>query len=302
MQIGVIGLERMGADLVQRLTRQGHECVVFNGSPEKVRRLEEEGAIGTSSLTQFAQLLTKPRVVWLMLPAGAVEEMLLTLMETLGLGDIVVDGGNSYYKDDVRRAKLFNSRGMHYVDVGISGDRAGLEQGYCLMIGGDRQIVDYLTPIFHSLTAGTGEPSCLHCGAVGAGHFVKMVHTSVRGALMQAYAEGFEILHSAGAKTVAEYCYELDIPEIAAAWCRCHIVGSGLLECCARAFAADPNLSASADVALSTEEDTWAMITAIEAAVPAKVLSTALFTRFLLHQSHPLAGKLLTVMDSQAPV
>lgn len=259
MQIGVVGLERMGTQIVQRLTRQGHECVVFNGSLEKVRRLENEGAIGASSLTEFARLLTKPRVVWLMLPVGeVVEQMIATLIETLGLGDIVVDGSNSDYKDDVRRARLLNSRGMHYVDVGISGDRTGLEQGYCLMIGGDTQIVSYLNPIFSSLTseATNAETSCLHCGAVGAGHFVKMVHTGVKAALMQAYAEGFEILHKASAETLAaEYRYEFDLAEIASAWCRCNVIGSGLLEHCAIAFAADSDLSDSAESTLNAEED-----------------------------------------------
>jgi len=313
MQIGVIGLGRMGANIVRRLMHYGHECVVFNRTPDKVRQLEGEGATAATSLDDFVNLLAKPRVVWVMLPAGDVtEETIATLAEKLEPGDIVIDGGNSYYKDDVRRAKLINAKGINYIDVGTSGGVWGLERGYCLMIGGKPEVVSYLDPIFKSLAPGTGdipktpgredlrstaEMGYLHCGSYGAGHFVKMVHNGVEYALMQAYAEGFDIFRNADSEELGEdYRYDLDVADIAEVWRRGSVVGSWLLDLTAMALAENPTLSNYSGYVQDSGEGRWTIIAAIEEAVPTDVLSAALYTRFRSRQEHTFAEKMLSAM------
>lgn len=313
MQLGLIGLGRMGANIARRLIRHGHECVVFNRSPEKVHQLETEGAKGATVLDEFVQLLTSPRVVWIMLPAGDVTEtIVMTLAGKLEPGDIIIDGGNSYYKDDVRRAQDLHEKGIHYVDVGTSGGVWGLERGYCLMIGGEAEIVQHLDPIFSTLAPGAGdilktpgrdrlnptaEQGYLHCGPTGAGHFVKMVHNGVEYALMQAYAEGFDIFHNADSQELPPaYRYHLNVADVAEVWRRGSVVGSWLLDLAALALAEDGDLANYTGYVQDSGEGRWTIVAAIESAVPTDVLSAALYTRFRSRQEHTFTEKVLSAM------
>jgi 6-phosphogluconate dehydrogenase len=313
MQLGMIGLGRMGANMVRRLLRGGHSCVVFNRSADSVHRLASEGATGATSLDEFVRTLTKPRAAWVMVPAGnPTEQTVMTLAQRMEAGDIIIDGGNSYFKDDVRRAKTLKERGILYVDVGTSGGIWGIERGYCMMIGGDAQAVTRLDPIFKTLAPGRGdiprtpgrgtldgtpEEGYLHCGAPGAGHFVKMVHNGIEYGLMQAYAEGFDILRNAGSKELPEDCrYELNLADIAEVWRRGSVVGSWLLDLTAMALLENPTLSNYTGFVQDSGEGRWTIMAAIEEAVPADVLSAALYARFRSRQEHTFAEKLLSAM------
>jgi len=313
MQLGVIGLGRMGGNIVRRLMRGGHQCVVFDTNGDAVSQLAGEGADGAKSVAALVDALAKPRAIWIMLPAGeitgaAVEE----LAAVLEPGDIVIDGGNSFYRDDIARAALLKPRGVHYVDVGTSGGVWGLERGYCMMIGGEREPVERLDPIFATLAPGIGaiertpgratkggsaERGYVHCGPNGAGHFVKMVHNGIEYGLMQAYAEGFDILHSvAKADVPAERRYQLDLADIAEVWRRGSVVSSWLLDLSAIALTEDADLTNYSGAVEDSGEGRWTIMTAIEQAVPADVLSAALYTRFRSRQDHTFAERLLSAM------
>lgn len=313
MQLGMIGLGRMGANIVRRLMHNGHECVVFNRSVDKVKELQREGATGTNSLDGFVAALSKPRVAWVMVPSGEVtEEMVTALGNLMEAGDIIIDGGNSYYKDDVRRAKLLDQKGIHYIDCGTSGGVWGLERGYCLMIGGPEIAVKHLDPIFKTIAPGAGtisrtpgrdtmnataEQGYLHCGPSGAGHFVKMVHNGIEYGVMQAYAEGFDIFKNADLATLPkELRYELNIADIAEVWRRGSVIGSWLLDLAAMALAESPTLSNFSGTVQDSGEGRWTVQAAIEEAVPAEVLTAALFTRFRSRQDHTFAEKVLSAM------
>ena len=313
MQLGMIGLGRMGANMVRRLLRGGHSCVVFDLSADNVHRLASEGATGATSLDEFVRTLTKPRAAWVMVPAGSpTEQTVMTLADRMQAGDIIIDGGNSYFKDDVRRAKTLKERGILYVDVGTSGGIWGIERGYCMMIGGEAQAVARLDPIFKTLAPGRGdipgtpgrgtldgtpEEGYIHCGAPGAGHFVKMIHNGIEYGLMQAYAEGFDILRNAGSKELPEDCrYDLNLADIAEAWRRGSVVGSWLLDLTAMALAENPTLSNYTGFVHDSGEGRWTIMAAIEEAVPADVLSAALYARFRSRQEHTFAEKLLSAM------
>ena len=324
MQVGMIGLGRMGANMVRRLLRGGHECVVHDVSADAVRGLVQEGAVGATSLDDFFSRLATPRVVWLMVPAGAVDATLETLLPRLAKGDVVVDGGNSYYRDDVDRAKRLAARGLHHVDCGTSGGVWGLERGYCLMIGGETEIVQRLDPLFRTLApgpgsipptpgrtrAGTAEQGYLHCGANGAGHFVKMVHNGIEYGLMAAYAEGLNVLKHAnvGTRTHATdaettplrepeyYQYDFDLGEITELWRRGSVVASWLLDLTATAFAGDPQLAKFAGRVSDSGEGRWTLQAAIDEAVPAHVLSAALFERFSSRGEAEFQDRLLSAM------
>jgi len=309
----MIGLGRMGGNIVRRLMRGGHQCVVFDTSDDAVSQLAGEGARGAKSVAALVEALAKPRAIWIMLPAGeitgaAVEE----LAAVLEPGDIVIDGGNSFYRDDIARAALLKPRGVHYVDVGTSGGVWGLERGYCMMIGGEREPVERLDPIFATLAPGIGaiertpgratkggsaERGYVHCGPNGAGHFVKMVHNGIEYGLMQAYAEGFDILHSvAKADVPAERRYQLDLADIAEVWRRGSVVSSWLLDLSAIALMEDADLTNYSGSVEDSGEGRWTIMTAIEQAVPADVLSAALYTRFRSRQDHTFAERLLSAM------
>ncbi|MEL6814870.1 MAG: phosphogluconate dehydrogenase (NAD(+)-dependent, decarboxylating) [Cyanobacteria bacterium J06598_3] len=313
MQLGMIGLGRMGANIVRRLMRDGHDCVVFNRTPDKVRQLADEGATGSENLDDFVQKLAKPRCIWVMVPAGeATESMVQQLSEKLEAGDIVIDGGNSFYKDDVRRGKIMQGKGIHYVDVGTSGGVWGLDRGYCLMVGGDSAAVSHLDPILKTVAPGKGdiditpgredfnhtaEEGYLHCGPIGAGHFVKMVHNGVEYALMQSYAEGFDIFRNANTEEVpAEYRYDLNVADIAEVWRRGSVVGSWLLDLSAIAMAENPSLDSYSGKVQDSGEGRWTLMAAIESAVPTNVLSAALYTRFRSRQENTYAEKVLSAM------
>ncbi len=313
MQIGMVGLGRMGGNMVRRLMRGGHECVVFDLNIGNVKQLAKEGARGATSLDEFVSKLKEPRAVWIMVPAGEpTEQIVLNLAERMGSGDIIIDGGNSYYKDDVRRAKVLKERGIHYVDVGTSGGIWGIERGYCLMIGGEEQVVKRLDPIFKTLAPGRGEiprtagrentestaeDGYLYCGPNGAGHFVKMVHNGIEYGLMQAYAEGFDILRNANSKELPEnQRYNLNLTDIAELWRRGSVVGSWLLDLTAMALIEDPTLSNYTGFVQDSGEGRWTIMAAIEEAVPAEVLSASLYTRFRSRQEHTFAEKLLSAM------
>ncbi|MGF1479646.1 MAG: phosphogluconate dehydrogenase (NAD(+)-dependent, decarboxylating) [Cyanophyceae cyanobacterium] len=316
MEIGVFGLGRMGANIVRRLMRQEHRCVVFNRTPDKVKQLESEGASGATSLEDLVKQLTPPRAVWVMVPAGqATEQAVVQLGELLEAGDTIIDGGNTYFKDDVRRAQSLKEKGIHYVDVGTSGGVWGLERGYCMMIGGETEVVQHLDPIFKTLApgigdiprtpgreslngaSGTSEDGYLHCGPVGAGHFVKMVHNGVEYALMQAYAEGFDIFKNAASEDLpAEYRYDLNIADVAEVWRRGSVVGSWLLDLSAMALLENPTLSDYTGFVQDSGEGRWTIMAAIEEAVPVDVLSAALYTRFRSRQEHTFAEKALSAM------
>ncbi len=313
MQIGMVGLGRMGGNMVRRLMRGGHECVVFDLNIGNVKQLAKEGARGATSLDEFVSKLKEPRAVWIMVPAGEpTEQIVLNLAERMKSGDIIIDGGNSYYKDDVRRAKVLKERGIHYVDVGTSGGIWGIERGYCLMIGGEEQVVKRLDPIFKTLAPGRGEiprtagrentestaeDGYLYCGPNGAGHFVKMVHNGIEYGLMQAYAEGFDILRNANSKELPEnQRYNLNLTDIAELWRRGSVVGSWLLDLTAMALIEDPTLSNYTGFVQDSGEGRWTIMAAIEEAVPAEVLSASLYTRFRSRQEHTFAEKLLSAM------
>lgn len=313
MEIGVIGLGRMGANIVRRLMRQNHQCVVYNRTPDKVQLLESEGAFGATSIADLVSKLPKPAVVWVMVPAGpATEQTIAELGKVMDDGDIIIDGGNTYFKDDVRRAKSLAEQGIHYVDVGTSGGVWGLERGYCMMIGGETEVVQHIDPILNTLAPGIGdiprtpgrdraegtsEEGYLHCGPVGAGHFVKMVHNGVEYALMQAYAEGFDIFKNATSEEVAEeYRYDLNIADIAEVWRRGSVVGSWLLDLSAMALLENPTLSNYTGAVQDSGEGRWTVMAAVEEAVPAEVLSASLYARFRSRQEHTFADKVLSAM------
>ncbi len=328
MQLGMIGLGRMGANMVRRLMRDGHECVVYDVSPEAVKSLEQEGATGCSSLDDFVDKLAKPRAAWLMVPVAFVDSTLESLVPLLEKGDIVIDGGNSRYHDDIRRAAKLEPSGIHYVDVGTSGGVAGLERGYCQMIGGEGDIVRHLDPIFASLAppmdsaprtpgrekiGGTAEHGYLHCGPHGAGHFVKMVHNGIEYGIMAAYAEGLNILKHANAGKVEReadaettplehpelYQYDLDIRDVAEVWRRGSVVGSWLLDLTAAALLDDAELSRFGGRVSDSGEGRWTIQAAVDEGVPAHVLTAALYDRFASRGEADYANKLLSAMRFQ---
>jgi 6-phosphogluconate dehydrogenase len=309
----MVGLGRMGANMVRRLLRGGHECVVSDRSSEPVQTLVHQGATGSTSLDDFVAQLKPPRAAWIMVPAGdPTEQTVAALAQRLQNGDIIVDGGNSYFKDDVRRSQTLRQRGIHYVDVGTSGGVWGLDRGYCMMIGGPRAAVEYLDPIFKTLAPGLGsiprtpgrekvsgsaEHGYLYCGPSGSGHFVKMVHNGIEYGLMQAYAEGFDILRNAASEQVAEANrYELNLADIAELWRRGSVVSSWLLDLSAMALAENPTLSSYSGFVQDSGEGRWTILAAIEEAVPADVLSAALYTRFRSRQEHTFAERMLSAM------
>jgi 6-phosphogluconate dehydrogenase len=303
----------MGSNMVRRLIRGGHDCVVFDLNPESVKRLTDEGARGATSLEPFVNQLNKPRAVWVMVPAGEpTEQTVKALAEQLDSADIIIDGGNSYYKDDVRRAKMLKGKGIHYVDVGTSGGIWGVERGYCLMTGGEANIIKHLDPIFKTLAPGRGEiprtpgrekmegtteQGYLHCGPSGAGHFVKMIHNGIEYGLMQAYAEGFDILRNANSKELPEDLrYDFNFADIAEVWRRGSVVASWLLDLTAMALVENPTLSNYSGFVQDSGEGRWTIVAAIEEAVPADVLSASLYTRFRSRQEHTFAEKVLSAM------
>ena len=314
MQIAVIGLGRMGGNISRRLMRAGHSCVVFDANPKAVAALVADGATGAGSLKELvAKLSGSPKAVWVMLPAGAITEQTVTeLGGLLGSGDIVIDGGNSYFRDDIRRAKALEPKGLHYVDVGTSGGVWGLERGYCMMVGGSKQAVGHLDPILGALAPGKGdipttpgregrdprvEQGYIHAGPVGAGHFVKMVHNGIEYGMMQAYAEGFDILRSRAKANVPEAeKYELDMADVAEVWRRGSVVSSWLLDLSAISLANDGQLEKFSGFVEDSGEGRWTIEAAVEEAVPAEVLSAALFTRFRSRQEHTFAEKMLSAM------
>jgi 6-phosphogluconate dehydrogenase len=312
MQLGVIGLGRMGGNIVRRLAQHGHQCIVFDQSPDAISALARESR-GASGLDDLVGKLDRPRAIWVMLPAGEItERTVMKLAELLSPDDVAMDGGNSFYKDDIRRATLLRQKGIHYVDVGTSGGVWGLERGYCMMIGGDKAVVGRLDPIFAALAPGAGaipltlgrdgrdprvERGYMHCGPNGAGHFVKMVHNGIEYGVMQAYAEGFDILRNAGAETLPEaQRYTLDLPDIAELWRRGSVISSWLLDLTAAALAEDPPLEAYSGVVQDSGEGRWTVMAAIEEAVPAEVLSAALYARFRSRRPQSFADKLLSAM------
>ena len=325
MQLGMIGLGRMGASMAQRLMKAGHNCVVHDTRPEAVANVRAQGAVGAASFAELASKLTRPRAIWLMVPAGAVDTALGQLAPHLEPGDIVVDGGNSYYRDDVRRARHLSAAGLHHVDVGTSGGVAGAERGYCLMIGGEDAIVEHLTPLFSALAPGVAaaartpgrigavapaEEGFLHCGTSGAGHFVKMVHNGIEYGVMAAYAEGLNILRNANigqrrqtsdAETTPLrdpefYRYELNLTEVAEVWRRGSVIGSWLLDLTAGALLQDPQLEAFDGRVSDSGEGRWTIQAAIDEAVPTPVLSAALYERFASRGEADFANQVLSAM------
>jgi 6-phosphogluconate dehydrogenase len=325
MQLGMIGLGRMGANMVQRLLKSGHQCVVYDRSANAMAELVKEKAIGSKSLDDFVKKLSKPRAVWLMVPTGAVDNVIADLLPHLERGDILIDGGNSYYIDDIRRAKSLASKDIHYVDVGTSGGVWGLERGYCMMIGGEADVVQHLDPIFATLAPGRGniartpgrekvngssEQGYLHCGPHGAGHFVKMVHNGIEYGVMAAYAEGLGVLKAAnvGKKTGVidaettplrdpeHYQYDLNLPDIAEVWRRGSVIASWLLDLIATSLVEDPALSKFAGRVSDSGEGRWTIKAAIDEGVPAHVLSSALYERFSSRGDADFADKVLSAM------
>src|SRR6266404_6345402 len=328
MQLGMVGLGRMGANMVRRLLKGGHECVVFDMSPQAVSELTAENAVGSASLADLVKKLEKPRTVWLMVPAAVVDKTIADILPALEPDDILIDGGNSYYIDDIRRAKELAPRRIHYVDVGTSGGVWGLERGYCMMIGGEKSVVDHLDQIFSTLAPGAGDVSrtpgrekfdgtaeqgYLHCGPNGAGHFVKMVHNGIEYGLMAAYAEGLGILHDANvgkqqhaidAETTPlrdpeHYQYDLNLRDIAEVWRRGSVIASWLLDLTANSLLQDPSLSKFAGHVSDSGEGRWTIKAAIDEAVPAPVLTSALYERFSSRGEADFANKLLSAMRYQ---
>ena len=325
MQLGMIGLGRMGASMVRRLMRKGHTCVVHDTRPDAMAALHADGAMGAASVAEFVAKLARPRAIWLMVPAAIVDTELAALAPHLQDGDIVIDGGNSFYRDDVRRAKRLHKAGVHYVDVGTSGGIAGEERGYCLMIGGEEAVVNHLTPVFSALAPGVGsasrtpgrsgtiasaEEGFLHCGASGAGHFVKMVHNGIEYGVMAAYAEGLNILRNANigqrqqtsdAETTPLrdpefYRYEMNLPDVTEVWRRGSVIGSWLLDLTAGALLRDPQLDAFDGRVSDSGEGRWTLQAAIDEAVPTPVLSAAIHERFASRGEAGFANQLLSAM------
>ncbi len=313
MQIGMIGLGRMGGNMVRRLLRGGHECVVYDRAADSVAKLAAEGATGSATLDEFVAHLSPPRTAWLMVPAGApTEDTVRSLAERLEQGDVLVDGGNSHFKDDVRRARTLAEKGIQYIDAGVSGGVWGLERGYCLMIGGEREAVQRLDAVWKSLAPGRGDippapgregkestaaEGYLHCGPAGAGHFVKMVHNGIEYGLMQAYAEGFDIFRNAASPDLPEeHRYSLDLADIAELWRRGSVVSSWLLDLTASALAESPELAEYTGFVQDSGEGRWTIEAAIAEAVPAHVLAASLFDRFRSRQEHTFAEKVLSAM------
>jgi len=328
VQLGMIGLGRMGANMVRRLLKVGHQCVVFDMSPKAIQELVQENAVGAASLADFVRKLDTPRAVWLMVPAAVVDKTIADLLPSLERGDILIDGGNSYYIDDIRRAKELAPKGIHYVDVGTSGGVWGLERGYCMMIGGEPEVVKRLDPIFARLAPGMGdiartpgrekiggsaEQGYLHCGPNGAGHFVKMVHNGIEYGIMAAYAEGMGVLRSAnvGKQTHAidaettplrdpeHYQYDLNLPDITEVWRRGSVIASWLLDLTASALLKDPALKGFAGRVSDSGEGRWTIKAAIDEAVPAHVLTAALYERFSSRGEADFQNKLLSAMRFQ---
>jgi 6-phosphogluconate dehydrogenase len=313
MQLGMIGLGRMGANMVRRLMRGGHECVAWDLSVDNVNAIASEGAVPAESVEDLISRLNKPRAVWIMVPAGqATEQTVSNLATHLESGDIIIDGGNSYFKDDARRARALKDKGINYLDVGTSGGVWGLERGYCMMIGGPEAVVRRLDPIFKTLApgrgdivrtpgreaiSGTAEEGYLYCGPSGAGHFVKMIHNGIEYGLMQAYAEGFDIFRNANSKDLPEEIrYNLNVADIAEVWRRGSVVASWLLDLTAMALVEDPDLAGYSGFVQDSGEGRWTIQAAVEEAVPAEVLSAALYTRFRSRQEHTFAEKILSAM------
>ena len=328
MQLGMIGLGRMGANLVRRLMRDGHHCVVFDVNTDAVKELETEGATGAASLQEFAAKLDKPRVAWLMLPTAIVDATLDQLAPLFDPGDVIVDGGNSYYRDDIARARQLATRGLHYVDCGTSGGVWGLDRGYCLMIGGENAVVERLDPIFKTIapgsggalptpsrtrTGGTAPEGYLHCGPNGAGHFVKMVHNGVEYGMMASIAEGLSIIKHADAGKASQvvdaettplrdpeaYQYDIDVGEVAEVWRRGSVVGSWLVDLIADAFARSPNLEDFAGRVSDSGEGRWTVLAAIDEGVPAPVITTSLYERFESRGLGEFRDKILSAMRSE---
>lgn len=328
MQLGMVGLGRMGANLARRLMRDGHRCVVYDRNTDAIRSLTDEGATGAGSLSDFVAKLEKPRAVWLMLPAAVVDSTLDELARLLDAGDTVIDGGNSYYRDDITRAKRLQERNIHYVDCGTSGGVWGLERGYCLMIGGETEVVQRLDPIFKTIAPGQGsaEPTpsrtrtdgtapdgYLHCGPSGAGHFVKMVHNGVEYGMMAAIAEGLSIIKHANAGTVdrtvdAEttplrdpwaYQYTIDVAEVAEVWRRGSVIGSWLVDLTADALARSPELDEFTGRVSDSGEGRWTVLAAVDEGVPASVITTALFERFESRQLGGFTDRVMSAMRSE---
>ncbi len=328
MQLGMIGLGRMGAGLVRRLMRDGHECVVYDVDPKSVKALVKSGATGSSSIADFASKLRGPKVAWVMVPAAVTGASVMAVAEHFGRGDIIIDGGNSYYRDDIDRAEELSRSGIHYVDVGTSGGVFGLERGFCLMIGGEAKIVKHLDPVFRTIAPGsdaaprtpgrkgkttTAENGYLHCGPNGAGHFVKMVHNGIEYGMMAAYAEGLGILskanvgkqsHEHDAETAPMrdakyYQYELDMPAITELWRRGSVVASWLLDLTAKALVADPQLDGFAGRVSDSGEGRWTLLAAVDEGAPAHVLSAALFDRFESRGEADYANKVLSAMRKE---
>ena len=325
MQLGMIGLGRMGSYMVQRLMKTGHEGVVYDSHPEAMQELVTKGAKSSTSLADFVKKLTKPRAIWLMIPAAVVDKVLAQLTPLLESGDIVIDGGNSYYHDDIRRAAELKPKGIHYVDCGTSGGVWGLERGYCQMIGGEKEVVQHLDPIFKALAPGVGtiertrgasgapstaEQGYLHCGPSGAGHFVKMVHNGIEYGLMAAYAEGFNIMKNANAGKVKReddaettplrhaehFQYDINLPEVAEVWRRGSVIASWLLDLTASAFRGNPDLSEFQGRVSDSGEGRWTVLAAIDEGVPAPVISASLFTRFASRGNEEFAARILSAM------
>ena len=325
MQLGMVGLGRMGANMARRLMHDGHQCVVFNRSPQRVTDLVKENAVGVSSLADLVNKLQKPRAVWLMVPAAVVDTLIADLLPLLEPGDMVVDGGNSHYIDDIRRAKQLVPHEIHYVDVGTSGGVWGLDRGYCLMIGGEQSVVQHLDPIFATLAPGSGdiarttgrenlgstaEHGYLHCGANGAGHFVKMIHNGIEYGLMAAYAEGLGILHDANIGKLSSdldaettplrdpehYQFDFNLGDISEVWRRGSVIASWLLDLTAQALAKDADLARFAGRVSDSGEGRWTIQAAIDEGVPAPVLTTALYARFASRGKADFQGKLLSAM------
>ena len=328
MQLGMIGLGRMGANMVRRLIKNGHNCVVFDRSPQTVNQLAKDGATGSTSLQDFMKKLAKPRAVWLMVPAGVVDQTIADLLPSLEAGDILIDGGNSYYIDDIRRAKELAAKKIHYVDVGTSGGVWGLERGYCMMIGGEKDIVQHLDPIFSTLAPGIGdiprtpgrekidgtaEQGYLHCGPNGGGHFVKMVHNGIEYGVMAAYAEGLSVLRSAnvGKKTdmidaettplrdPEHYQYDFNLRDVAEVWRRGSVIASWLLDLTAISLVQDPALAKFAGRVSDSGEGRWTIKAAIDEAVPTPVLTASLYERFSSRGEADFANKILSAMRYQ---
>jgi 6-phosphogluconate dehydrogenase len=328
MQLGMIGLGRMGANMVRRLTKAGHQCVAFDRNAESVRQVAQDGTIAATSLDDLVKKLKRPRAVWLMVPAAVVDATLHELAAKLDAGDIVIDGGNSYYIDDIRRAKELTSKGLHYVDVGTSGGVWGLERGYCQMIGGEAQVVEHLDPIFKSLApgrgdiartpgrekvSGTAEEGYLHCGESGAGHFVKMVHNGIEYGLMAAYAEGLNILKHANAgsgtrevdaettplRNPENYRYDFPLADVAEVWRRGSVVASWLLDLTAISLLEQPSLERFSGRVSDSGEGRWTILAAIESTTPAPVLTASLYERFVSRGEDDFAAKLLSAMRFQ---